>query len=186
MPMSRDLHGSCYCGRNTYTLKQQPCENYMKEFGPPPYVYYDNCADCRRLQAAPIVGWVKVPLDFFSHQTHPRNPAEAPESIYRLIESSPGKERYFCGFCGTHITYIDEDCRKEGWIEIALGSLSEDSLKALPEMGLKPDMHFWWDSGIGWFKEDIKGSKLGGWMKVRKANPQETVEEGEGAGEGEQ
>lgn len=51
--------------------------------------------------------------------------------------------------------FLSESCRKDGWVEVPLGSVDQESLEKLDEMGLKPDIHFYWGSGVSWLKRDL-------------------------------
>lgn len=65
-------------------------------------------------------------------------------------ESSPGIRRGFCGTCGTNLTY-HSDTTVEGFTEmldLLLGTVDREYL-----VGLEPERHFFWDSGIDWVKK---------------------------------
>lgn len=67
---------------------------------------------------------------------------------------------------------------EEEYIDITLGTLVDEDLNALEELGLTPEMHFHWEGGLKWFQRQYKDSKMGEWMKVKKADFTELVEEG--------
>ncbi|TGZ81540.1 hypothetical protein EX30DRAFT_395664 [Ascodesmis nigricans] len=194
-PLTTTLHGSCYCKRNTYTITPGPFEfapgDPYKDFGPPPYVYYDHCSDCRKLQSSLLLGWIRAPRSWYTHTTHPRSTSETDQEIFKLLVSSSsspsspsssditGPTRNFCGFCGTHLLFLGSSCRRDGWVEIPLGSLDDGSLEMLEGMGLKPDFHTWWRSAIGWVKRDLVEGRAKGEGKCWRGEVEEGVE-GEG------
>lgn len=48
-------------------------------------------------------------------------------------------QRYFCGFCGTHMTRWDEANRQRAeYIAVSLGSLEDEDLELLQDIGLLP------------------------------------------------
>jgi hypothetical protein len=52
----------------------------------------------------------------------------------------PHSKRYFCGFCGTHLTYWSEIPEDEAdYVNVTVGSLFGDDLRTLGELGLLPD-----------------------------------------------
>ncbi|KAF8474216.1 hypothetical protein BDZ91DRAFT_351204 [Kalaharituber pfeilii] len=67
--LSKNISGSCYCGRNKYTIVPQPAEA-CPIMGPPPHFFYCNCGDCRRIYAAPIVPYIRIPKEWASFTTH--------------------------------------------------------------------------------------------------------------------
>ncbi|RED18507.1 GFA family protein [Pontivivens insulae] len=76
--------GRCLCGKTTWRFE-----------GEPTWQCYCHCDDCRRNCAAPVVGWLGVPLRSFQWTgTTPR-----------IFNSSPGVRRHFCGECGSPIGF---------------------------------------------------------------------------------
>jgi hypothetical protein len=72
--------------------------------------------------------------------------------------------RSFCGKCGTNLLYVFEGRAKVNpisMVDIVLGSLDTESLE---KEGVRPDRHFYWESGVGWIKRLITegDSSLGG------------------------
>lgn len=79
------IHGHCLCGKTSFAYE-----------GDPTWACYCHCDDCRRNCAAPVVGWLGVPLSRF------RWTGDAPKTY----ESSPGVYRQFCGTCGSPIGFV--------------------------------------------------------------------------------
>lgn len=90
--------------------------------------------------------------------------------------SDPSSLRQFCGFCGTPLTYWSESPREESnFISLTLGSLLEDDLRDLEELGLLPEGTHELegggetaevDEGVPWFESMVSGSRLG---KMRRS-----------------
>lgn len=78
------LAGGCLCGAVRYEAAAAPFHETVC-----------HCADCRRAVGAAAVAWFTVPSHAF------RWVAGTP-AAYR---SSPGVLRWFCGTCGTSLTY---------------------------------------------------------------------------------
>jgi hypothetical protein len=69
--------------------------------------------------------------------------------------SSPEVTRSFCGRCGTNLLYIfegHENTNPIPMVDLVLGSLDAESLKM---EGVRPDRHFYWNSGIEWVKNIV-------------------------------
>ena len=78
------LTGSCLCGSVAYEV----------DAGPGPIVHC-HCATCRKAHGSAFSTVTNVPHDRFRWTRG--------ESLIRGFESSPGKKRYFCTRCGSHI-----------------------------------------------------------------------------------
>ncbi|MEM7060984.1 MAG: GFA family protein [Pseudomonadota bacterium] len=76
--------GYCLCKRTSWEFS-----------GDLTWACYCHCDDCRRNCAAPIVGWLGVPLRNFKWTG--RKP--------KTFESSEGVFRHFCGDCGSQIGF---------------------------------------------------------------------------------
>lgn len=87
----RALHGSCLCGRVTYAVHDRL-----------EMISHCHCPTCRKAHASAFASAAAVApesLEFTSG-----------ESLLSHYESSPGKRRYFCQSCGSHI-YAKIDSR---------------------------------------------------------------------------
>jgi hypothetical protein len=78
------LNGSCLCGDVAYEVDSDP--------GP---IVHCHCATCRKTHGSAFSTVTNVPRDRFRWIKG--------ESLLRGFESSPGKTRYFCSQCGSHI-----------------------------------------------------------------------------------
>ena len=61
--------------------------------------------------------------------------------------------RSFCGKCGTNLSYVCESRDEFKTVDIVLGSLEKESLEV---EGVRPDRHFYWDSGVEWVKDWVR------------------------------
>src|SRR2546421_6283673 len=95
-----------------------------------------------RSQAAPITSWLRIPLDWYHSTTYAFFPDETHSSIRRTYTHPryPDTKRYFCGFCGTPLSYWSERPPLEkNFIYLTLGSLVAEDLRDLEELGLLPE-----------------------------------------------
>lgn len=76
--------GHCLCKKTTWSYE-----------GESTWECYCHCDDCRRNCAAPVVGWIGVPIKNFMWT------GDAPKTY----ESSEGVWRHFCGTCGSPIGF---------------------------------------------------------------------------------
>lgn len=78
------IRGRCLCGSIRYSLMQTP-DNYQ----------FCYCDTCRRAHASAFsVGTTIASQNFVLDQG---------QELLSYFESSPGKRRYFCRHCGTHL-----------------------------------------------------------------------------------
>lgn len=82
--MSDVLKGSCFCKAVEYEVA-----------GLSSAVGYCHCETCRKTHSAPFIATARTPYDDFKWTKG--------EDVVASIESSPGKHRYFCPRCGTHL-----------------------------------------------------------------------------------
>lgn len=69
-------------------------------------------------------------------------PDESHSTIRRVFTPSqePHCKRFFCGYCGTHLSYWTEEPPNEAeYLSITLGSLLSDDIRALQELDLLPE-----------------------------------------------
>lgn len=129
-------------------------------------------------------------------------------SAIRRAYSSPhdqNSKRYFCGFCGTPLSYWSESPPTEAeYISLTLGSLAGSDLRDLEDLGLLPKealedaendkekienavpyvgtnvLNGHGNEGLPWFETMVKGSRLGNvkksWGERRSGNGRFTVE----------
>jgi len=116
------LTGGCLCGQVRYEADGEPSARALC-----------HCETCRRIHAAPMVGWFSVPRDSFRLvQGEPRS-----------FASSARVKRLFCADCGAHVLF--DDGRDPSSMEVAIASL--DDPEAVP-----PVRHIWATRKLSWVK----------------------------------
>lgn len=78
------LHGRCLCGAVVVTLTAAPGS-----------LVYCHCGQCRKLAGAPF----QAVLPFPAGHVHITDA----DGCLRAFEASPGKQRWFCGRCGSPV-----------------------------------------------------------------------------------
>jgi hypothetical protein len=78
------IHGSCYCGAVGYRA-----EGLSSPIG------HCHCKTCRKIHAAAFNTSALTPYDGFFWTSG--------EDQVRYIETTPGKRRWFCPTCGSHL-----------------------------------------------------------------------------------
>ncbi|MEM9012201.1 MAG: GFA family protein [Pseudomonadota bacterium] len=114
--------GHCLCRKTTWEFT-----------GDVTWACYCHCDDCRRNCAAPIVGWLGVPLRNFKWT------GDKPKTF----ESSEGVFRHFCGACGSPIGF--EANHYPGGMHLYAGSMER------PE-AFVPTFHVNFQSKLPWLK----------------------------------
>jgi hypothetical protein len=83
------LSGSCLCGSVAYEVDASP--------GP---IVHCHCITCRKTHGSAFSTVTNVPRDRFRWTRG--------EDLLKGFESSPGKTRYFCSQCGSHVVAARE------------------------------------------------------------------------------
>jgi len=132
----------------------------------------------------PLTWYESSTFAFFGDETH---------ATIRRCYTSPNDQsskRYFCGFCGTPLSYWSEEPPSEAdYISLTLGSLAGSDLQDLEELGLLPkeatedaendkeviekavtdvkggDVEA--SEALPWFETMVEGSRLGKMKKMR-------------------
>ena len=78
------IEGGCFCGAVTYCVKADP--------GP---IVHCHCQTCRKIHGSAFSSVMPVPQEAFEWTSD--------DEFRSSIESSPGKLRYFCSRCGSHV-----------------------------------------------------------------------------------
>lgn len=110
------LQGSCLCGAVAYE-----CETLASPIG------LCHCRTCQKAHASAYVPTSRVSRATFRWT--------AGADIVAAFESTPGKNRWFCPRCGTHLM---AEWRDQDQVILRIGSLD-----TLPEQ--KPVVHIWMD-----------------------------------------
>lgn len=182
MSRERPLSGGCSCGRNRYTIQIPADSTDIAQ------VFFDNSGAHRKSQASPLTSWLRIPLSWYSSHTISFFPDETHASIRRSYTSpnQPSSKRYFCGFCGTPLSFWTEAPFSESsYISLTLCSLTSEDLRDLEDLGLLPEEALAGaendkqavqsivphagghpldgdvNEGLPWFDAMIEGSKLG-------------------------
>ncbi len=119
------IKGSCMCGKIAYEVRGDISE-----------ITHCHCTTCRKAHASAFSSVAAVQKDDFI--------ITAGEELIKCHESSPGKVRFFCSGCGSHIY-----ARREGQSHylLRLGTLDDD-----PEV--RPARHIWLSLKAPWY--DLK------------------------------
>ncbi|KAF1954579.1 hypothetical protein CC80DRAFT_417528 [Byssothecium circinans] len=129
------LHGSCACGRNRYTVDIPQRQTQLAE------VRYDNTSASRHHLASPLTLWLRVPLPWYASATFAQFPDEERTSIMRTFVSpfASDTRRQFCGYCGTQLTSWHERTRDDSeHICLTVGSLLDEDQALLGQLGYLP------------------------------------------------
>ncbi|KAA8907528.1 Mss4-like protein [Sphaerosporella brunnea] len=155
------LRGHCFCNACSYTLdptREIPAaklDAFIKEFKNNFISFWDHCTDCRRATTSLATAYFIIPLEYLVW-------SEGTEQHLKTYVSSNGDvERKFCRQCGTSFTYFRHS-RPGGGIDITIGSLADEDLQKLEELGMTPTkLHVFWETGgIRWYqKEWLHGGK---------------------------
>jgi len=152
MKWTTPLRGHCFCKACEYTVDPNvalPDDSFVKFVGKNYLSMYDHCQDCRRATSSMATAWLIVPTPYLVW-------SEASSKHLKTYVSSEGDvKRCFCGQCGTPFTYWQETRVKTmvDAIDITIPSLCEEDLQRLDELEMTPTAtHYWWDSGVGWYK----------------------------------
>ena len=117
------MRGSCLCGHVTYEATRLDSP-----------IRHCSCATCRKAHAAAFNTSAKV--------LHAHFRWLAGEDGLRYFESSPGKRRYFCGRCGTHLI-----AQRDGSDAVMLRVASLDD-----DPGVVPDARIWASDAVPWLE----------------------------------
>ncbi|KAH8671802.1 Mss4-like protein [Tricladium varicosporioides] len=185
MPLTNEsltLTGGCDCTSIAYTISIPPLDSRptLEESIKPPKIYFDHCNKCRTVSGALVQAWINIPQTWVTFSLSSTKDGDrvkltvedvlkehtATSGIMSHYKSSADVSRYFCGKCGTNLVYVytgkrsgdDGGEAKIEMIDIVLGSLSKESLEV---EGVKPDRHFYWESGIEWVKGGLVGGEMG-------------------------
>lgn len=116
------IQGSCLCGSLAYEAD-----------GAPTPIVHCHCQTCRKTHGSAFSSVAAIPKDGFRWTKG--------LDQRRRYESSPGKMRYFCGDCGSHIVAerIDADV-----MLLRMGCIDGD-------FPTRPAAHIWRSDASDWF-----------------------------------
>jgi hypothetical protein len=116
-----------------------------------------------------LTAFFKFPISWFQSRTIAFRPDETHQSIRRTF-AVPARDHLrhqFCGYCGTQLLIFDDSSRTEdGYISLTLGSLIDDDVDRLIELGLFDQNDGSEDAsnnnklinrGNSWFEELVEG-----------------------------
>ena len=138
------LTGSCLCGSVAYEADADPGS-----------IVHCHCRTCRKTHGSAFSTVTNVPRDRFRWVRG--------EDLLRGFESSPGKTRYFCTQCGSHIVAARDG---KDTIPLRMGCLDTPIAE-------RPKVHTWRSEGASWFdpKNPLPGWPEGTPPKGRPVRP---------------
>jgi hypothetical protein len=116
------LKGSCLCGGAAYEADA--------DLGP---IVHCHCQTCRKTHGAAFSSLASVPRDKFRWTKG--------EEVLGAFESTPGKFRWFCKNCGSHIM---ADRAGKDVVMLRLGCLDTP-------VSAQPIGHIWRSDGASWY-----------------------------------
>jgi len=121
------MKGSCLCGAIEYEIDSIDMP-----------VAHCHCRTCQKAHAAAFASTVGIMREHFRWLKG--------EEKLSSFESSPGKLRYFCSRCGSHLV---AERVNQPHVILRVATLDEDP-------GITPQMHIWASHGVPWLEyEDI-------------------------------
>jgi hypothetical protein len=117
------LTGGCLCGRVAYEIQ-----------GPLGPIGHCHCTTCRKAHAAAFATTARVDRSNFRWVRG--------EDHVASFESTPGKRRFFCPSCGSHLVAAWDHAPN---VILRVGSLDSDP-------GSRPVVHIWTSLKASWFE----------------------------------
>ncbi|MDQ2730591.1 MAG: GFA family protein [Armatimonadota bacterium] len=119
------MKGSCLCGAVIYEIDRLDRP-----------ILHCHCTTCRKAHAAPFAPTAGVMREHFRWLQG--------QDKLSSFESSPGKRRFFCSVCGSHLV-----AEREGQPHVILrvATLDDDPLA-------RPRGHIWVSDDVAWLKDD--------------------------------
>jgi hypothetical protein len=119
------MKGSCLCKAVEYEVDKLDMP-----------IIHCHCQTCRKSHAAPFASSAGVIREHFRW-------IKGQEKL-KAYESSPGKLRYFCSICGSHIV---AERPAQPHVIVRVATLDEDP-------GIKPEAHIWCSHDVAWLQDD--------------------------------
>ncbi|MFY0663285.1 MAG: GFA family protein [Natronospirillum sp.] len=120
--------GSCLCGQVTYTLDETLHR-----------IDLCHCSVCRKAHGTVLSAGASVSASAFNITTG--------NELLSNFESSPGKRRFFCANCGTHL--FARTTAKPDTVRLRVATL--DTALANPEVKI---LHL--ESAVSWFASSVE------------------------------
>jgi ADP-ribosyl-[dinitrogen reductase] hydrolase len=117
------MKGSCLCGEIEYEIDSIDTP-----------IAHCHCRTCQKAHAAPFASTAGVMRKRFRRLKG--------EEKLSSFESSPGKLRYFCSVCGSHLV---AERVSQAHVIIRVATLDEDP-------GSTPQMHIWTSYDVPWLE----------------------------------
>lgn len=121
------LVGQCLCGSVVYAVDRLD--------GP---IAHCHCRTCRKAHAAAFASTARVDREHFRWLRG--------EAALGAFESSPGKRRYFCTVCGSHLM---AERSRQAHVILRVATLDDDP-------GGGSAMHIWTSQRVSWLR-DVAG-----------------------------
>lgn len=115
------MRGSCLCGAIAYEI-DAPAER----------IVHCHCQTCRKAQSAAFSSNTFIPREHF-RWIHG-------QELLSFYESSPGKSRYFCSVCGSHLVAMREN---QPHVIVRVATLDEDP-------NVSEFAHIWTSHDLPW------------------------------------
>lgn len=132
------MRGSCLCKAVEYEVDQ---------FDMP--IIHCHCQTCRKAHAASFASNAGVTREHFRWIKG--------EDKLTAFESSPGKLRYFCSVCGSHVV---AERPAQTHVIVRVATLDEDP-------GLRPEAHIWCSHDVAWLQDGEEVSFYEEWQPNR-------------------
>lgn len=118
------MKGSCLCKAVEYEINQLDMP-----------IIHCHCQTCQKAHAAPLASNAGVLREHFRWIKG--------EDKLTAFESSPGKLRYFCSVCGSHMV---AERPTQAHVIVRVATLDEDP-------GLRPVAHIWRSHDVAWLQD---------------------------------
>lgn len=132
------MKGSCLCGAVEYEVDQLDMP-----------IAHCHCRSCRKAHAAAYASNAGVNREHFRW-------LKGKEKL-TAFESSPGKFRYFCSVCGSHVL---AERLAQPHVIVRVATLDEDP-------GFKASMHIWCSHDVPWLQDSENAPSYQEWQPGR-------------------
>lgn len=133
------MKGSCLCGAVGYEIDRLDLA-----------IVHCHCHTCRKAHAAAFASTAGVAREHFRWIRG--------EDKLTAFESSPGKQRYFCSVCGSHIV---AERATQAHVVVRAATLDDPP-------GIKPASHIWCSHDVPWLQDGPGTQFYPEWQPDRK------------------